>query len=67
MVKSPCRDCKNRTLHCHSECFVYREYLQNLAHEKEVIKKATRAERQLNSIIMTTRNKPSTRFWGKSK
>lgn len=26
MTKSPCKDCKDRTIHCHDRCNDYQEY-----------------------------------------
>ena len=38
MIQSPCKDCPNRHLKCHSECQKYQDYRKNLEAEKSLIK-----------------------------
>lgn len=40
-AESPCKDCKERHLHCHAECGKYKEYKDTLENNRYNIHKMT--------------------------
>lgn len=54
---SPCKDCKDRNLACHSTCAAYNEYKRGLESEKEKIKRAYEGERVFQDFVINGRKK----------
>lgn len=49
---SPCKDCKNRQLHCHSSCEAYGEYKQKLETARDAKNKCAE-ENNFNFAVKT--------------
>lgn len=46
-IKGPCQDCKDRHLHCHSECDKYKDFTEKLKYihkKREEVRKINDAE-----------------------
>jgi len=69
-MQNNCKDCKNRTIGCHSTCEDYKQYRENLNAENEVIKKS-RAENFIKvsreAVVWSHRTNFSKNKYSKSK
>lgn len=57
-IVSPCKDCQNRELHCHSTCEEYKHYKAAIEESRE----EKRTEREANSFIYETKNEIRKRY-----
>ena len=49
--KVPCQNCKQRQLHCHSQCSLYAEYRKQL----QLYKEAENKQKELDSFLFVAK------------
>lgn len=52
-MNSPCRECKDRVLHCHSTCERYKEYKDKITDAKNKIKSIEKQNKLANNYSKT--------------
>lgn len=47
---APCKDCKNRKLHCHDHCAKYQTFKSDLAKYKELIRQQKKSMYDMDEV-----------------
>lgn len=50
IIQSPCKDCKDRCVYCHSNCFKYSEYKAEIAKQSAGVRKIKSAENNIRGF-----------------